>query len=150
MDQTELQLIVRNAVQVLYAENLKILQFDVAERTICGQLADILKKTFDRHDVHTEYNKHGVEPKAVDLPDAEGVLTRRFVYPDIIVHQPGQDRENLLVIEVKKTTNPTSDDADLTKLAQIKNQLGYKSALFLRLSTGAAADCANVREIWVD
>jgi hypothetical protein len=150
MDRTELEPIVRNALRVLYAKHLQILQLDVAERTICGELAHILKEAFDQHDVQVEYNKHGLEPKMIDLPDANGVLTSSRVYPDIIVHQPGHDRENILVVEVKKTTNSTSDDADLVKLSQIKQQIGYRNALFLRLSAGAAANSANVREVWVD
>jgi hypothetical protein len=150
MKQDELVLIVGNAIRTLYEENLDILRFDVAERTICAQLAGILQRSFDQHSVHTEYNRHGVDPKEIDLPNIEGVLTRNRVNPDIVVHQPGHDRENILVIEVKKTTNPVGDDADLAKLAQIKREIGYSYALFLRLPTGPNADFRDVREIWFD
>jgi hypothetical protein len=54
------------------------------------------------------------------------------------------------VIEAKKTTNIASDDADLHKLAQIKRQIGYRFALFLRLPAGPGAARDAVRLIWVD
>jgi hypothetical protein len=63
----------------------------------------------------------------------EGVLTRRFVYPDIIVHQSGHDRENLLVIEVKKTTNPTSDDAGIRMMTVPSPLKGKELAKFAYL-----------------
>ena len=77
---------------------------------------------------HTEYNRHGVEPKDIELPNTQGVLTRNRVNPDIIVHQPGHDDEDILVIEVKKSTNAIPDDADLLKLEQIKRQIGYRQS----------------------
>jgi hypothetical protein len=102
MEQDELKRIIGNAVQTLYDENLEILRLDVAERAICAQLVEILQRSFDQHSVHAEYNKHGVEPKEIELPNTEGILTRSRVYPDIVIHQPGHDHENILVIEEKK------------------------------------------------
>jgi hypothetical protein len=43
----------------------------------------------------------------------------------------------LVVIEVKKSTNPEGDDWDMRKLAAFKNQLGYRVALFFCFRTGA-------------
>jgi hypothetical protein len=149
IQQNEIEGIVTEALAQLYAQNLQILRLDVAERTICAQLAGILQQWFTKHAVHTEYNRHGVEPKDIELPDTQGVLTRNRVNPDIIVHQPGHDDENILVIEVKKSTNAVADDADLAKLAQIKRQIAYRYALFLRLSTGPDADERGVRVVWV-
>ncbi|SLJ91208.1 hypothetical protein [Novosphingobium mathurense] len=137
------------AVATLQNEEAAILAFDVGERTICACLAGILKRAFDRHSVHVEYNRHGVFPKEIELPDGAGELTDRRVFPDIIVHQPGHDDANLLVVEVKKTTNPVSDDLDIAKLRQIKRQIGYEFAVFLRLPTGPDADPADLRFIWI-
>lgn len=149
MQSSEIEGVVTKAIAELYSQNLQILQLDVAERTICAQLAGILQKLFVRHSVHAEYNRHGVEPKEIELPDAQGVLSRRRVNPDIIVHHPGHDAENILVIEVKKSTNAVSDDADLAKLEQIRRQLDYRYALFIRLSTGPEANEADVRVVWL-
>lgn len=149
MTQEEIERIISQALGRLYTENLDILQLDVAERTVCARLAAILQPYFRNHAVHAEYNRHGIEPKEIELPDGEGTLTRYRVNPDIVVHQPGHDRENVLVIEVKKSTNAISDHADLRKLGQIKAQIAYRYALFLRLTAGPEAKLADVRTIWV-
>lgn len=149
MEQENIERIVVAALAALYEQNLDILRLDVAERTICARLAALLQPAFPRHEVHTEYNRHGVFPKEIELPDAQGVLTASRVHPDIIVHQPGHDEENILVIEAKKTTNVIPDEADLAKLAQIKRQIGYRFALFVRLPAGPNAAAAGVRTVWV-
>jgi hypothetical protein len=149
MDEDSLRAIMAAALGALYQEELAILQFDVGERTICASLAAILKRAFDNHSVHVEYNRRGVVPKGIDLPDSKGVPTHGRVFPDIIVHRPGHDDDNLLVIEVKKTTNPVGDEADIAKLAQIKQQIGYDFAVFLRLPTGPDADPADIRAVWI-
>ncbi len=120
------------ALEILYEENLDILKVDVAERTICGQLAGILQQRFDHYAVHLEYNRHGVKPKEIAMPDAQGVLTTSRVSPDIIIHQPGHDEENILVLEAKKTTNAIPDDADLAK----PPRLSGRSAIALPFSCG--------------
>jgi hypothetical protein len=161
IQQIEIKGIITEALAQLYAENLRILQLDVAERTICTELKCILQRSFANHAVHTEYNKHGVLPKDIEPPNSQGTrrywqaahaairfLTRK-VYPDIIVHQVGHDDENILVIEVKKSTNATPDHADLAKLKQIKKEIAYRYALFIRVSTGPDAELAKVRTIWV-
>jgi hypothetical protein len=147
--QDDIERILIDAISALYAENLEILRLDAAERTICAQLASILQRHFDQHAVHVEYNRHGFEPKEIELPDAEGVPTRKTVSPDIIVHQPGCDEANVLVIEVKKTTNPMPDALDLAKLRRIKEQIRYQFAAFLRLPAGPSANPRNVRIEWV-
>lgn len=149
MDRENIERILIGALEALYAENLEILRVNVAERTVCGRLAGILQRFFDAHSVHTEYNRHGIKPKAIALPDRDGVLTINRVNPDIIVHQPGHDDQNILVIEVKKTTNPVPDDADLAKLVQIKHQIGYHFAVFLRLPTGPGADPRDIQIRWI-
>ncbi len=150
MDQAEVEAILWTALEILYREELQIIQIDVGERMICGQLRGILQRFFPDHSVHAEYNRHGLEPKDIEMPNAEGELTATRVFPDIIVHQPMHDDANLLVIEVKKTTNTLSDDSDLAKLAQMKLQLGYGYAAFIRLQTGQGAEFTSVQVIWVE
>ena len=137
------------AIETLYAEEAKILELDIGERTICACLAAILKRSFCDHHVHVEYNRHGVSPKDIEYPDSDGELVQRRVFPDIIVHQPGHDDANLLVIEVKKTTNPASDEFDIHKLAHIKQKMGYRHAAFLRLPSGSGLDMDQLRIDWI-
>lgn len=150
MEQEELERIVNDTLDRLYERDTVAIRANVAERTLCGRLAALLQPHFGDHDVHPEYNRHGVDPKEIELPNEQGVLTANRVSPDIVVHQAGHDRENLLVIEAKKTTNVVADDADLWKLEQIKRQIGYRFALFLRLPAGPGAARENVRLVWVE
>ena len=103
MEQAEIETILWEALESLYAEELQTIQIDVSERMICSQLRGILQRYFPDLSVHTEYNRHGLEPKDIEMPNAEGEPTTARVFPDIIVHQPMHDEANLLVIEVKKT-----------------------------------------------
>ncbi|WP_026790000.1 hypothetical protein [Pleomorphomonas oryzae] len=141
--------ILTKSLSDLYAEEGMLFKLDVAERTICARFAAILQRYFTNHSVHAEYNRHGVYPKEIDMPNADGVLTSSLVSPDIIVHLPGHDQANILVIEAKKTSNPMSDLADLSKLERIKHQIGYQHAVFLRLPIGDDALAENVQISWV-
>lgn len=149
MNRDALETILNDALDKLYVTDHAIIAVDIAERTLCARLAAILQDSFKDHAVHAEYNRHGVHPKEIDLPNANGVLTGTRVFPDIIVHQPGHDEENLLVIEVKKSTNVVSDEADLLKLEKIKDQIAYRFAVFLRLPTGRDPVPKDIQMIWV-
>lgn len=148
VNQDEIEAIVNAAVATLYEQDAQAIQFDVAERMLSARLAALLSPAFPDHSVHAEYNRHGVEPKGIEMPDAQGKPTFKLVYPDIIVHRPGTDDDNLLVIEMKKSTNGMKDEQDLEKLDRIKYQLGYSYALFLRLSAGEGASVENAYHIW--
>lgn len=140
---------VMTALHTLYDEEAAILQFDIGERTICACLAAILKRSFDEHSVHVEYNRRGVAPKDIEYPDSNGILVQHRVFPDIIVHQPGHDDANLLVLEVKKTTNPAPDELDIKKLDHIKRKMSYAHAVFLRLPTGEKSSWEDFRLVVV-
>lgn len=149
MTQAEIGHILVASLGALYNEELVILRLNVSERAICNQLRAILQRSFPDHAVHAEYNRHGILPKEIEMPDADGLLTLMRVYPDIIVHQPLHDEENLLVIEAKKSTNAAGDEGDIAKLAQMKHQLRYQFAAFIRLPAGPNAHFDNVRLLWV-
>ena len=69
---------------------------------------------FPLYSVDIEYNRKGlgVDPKDIEMPGANGVSTTSKVFPDIIVHERGTNVRNLLVVEVKKSTNAITDDRD--------------------------------------
>jgi hypothetical protein len=56
------------------------------------------------------------------------------VFPDIIIHKRGTDK-NHVVVEVKKSTNTESDKWDMAKLRAFKEDLHYDVALFFRFHT---------------
>lgn len=100
---------------------------DANERSISHRLAVYLEQEFDGWDIDCEYNRNLDSPKRLNLEsmDSESAdIDVRTVFPDIIIHQRGTNN-NLLVIEMKKTTSSVSDDFDFEKLAGFKKQLGY-------------------------
>jgi hypothetical protein len=148
VDQDKLNAIVDSAINALYAEEGDIIASDIGERTLSSCLAWLLKPHFSAHRVHVEFNRGGYEPKDIELPDAEGEPTTRRVFPDIIVHHPGNDENNLLVIEMKKSTNPMSDNDDIFKLDRLKEKYHYAHALFLRLPAGKDVAEGQVHRVW--
>ena len=63
------------------------------------------------------------------------------MFPDIIIHKRGSNSNNLLAIEVKKSTSNISIDYDFMKLESYTessdiNSLKYKYGVFIRLHTG--------------
>jgi len=152
VDRAELEPLITAALTQLYEQEQDIIRQDANERTICSSLAWIMRPQFPKHRVHAEYNRRGegVEPKELEWPDNDGNPTHKTVFPDIIVHHPGHDRENLLVIEVKKTTNGNGDEGDLAKLDKLCWQLRYRHGLFLRLPAGKGAAFDGITMQWIE
>jgi hypothetical protein len=139
-----IEVLVKQAIDMLFTNDIFLLENDVNERTITHKLAEYIQGAFENWHVDCEYNKNYQNSellqknlllprnsKKVDIDDLEA----KTVYPDIIVHGRGTD-SNLLVMEVKKSTSTQSIDFDTLKLHQYKKELHYKYALFLILCCG--------------
>ena len=80
-----------------------------------------LQDEFDGWDVDCEYNRGHQSPDQVKRlqpyidPIQADDTDAKTVFPDIIIHYR-ETTDNLLVIEVKKSTNPESDERDEQKL----------------------------------
>ena len=116
-----------------------LLENDLSERCIAARLAMYLREEFKQHDVDVEYNREAdVTKRLRGLPDEcyrrrNRQIEARVAVPDIIVHHRGFHGPNLLVIEMKKTSNPAGMDCDRLRLAAFREQLGY--------SFGALVEC---------
>ena len=127
-----------NALARLLEEDRFLLVNDLNERSISHTLAEHLQTEFADWHVDCEYNRNyavikrlregSPEPSA---DDAEA----RTVYPDIVVHRRNAD-ENLLVVEIKKSTNSNNEEYDLTKLRSFLSQLHYTYGAFIKFETG--------------
>ena len=108
------------------------------ERAIIHRLGMYLQDQFCGWHVDCEYNRHGHDPKTLQLNECE-FDRESSVYPDIIVHKRGPEGPNLLVIEVKKDPyiNGEGVQRDLRKLDAYKKRLSYTYAVFLKVWTGA-------------
>lgn len=136
-----------NALTILFQADGDLLIRDAAERTIAQRLARYLEDEFPGFHVNVEYNRHGFDKKRLDLPDDCGGAKRR-VYPDVVVHRRGHDKANLLVVELKKSTNPESRDCDRAKLTAMKAQLHYAFAVFVEIPAGPGAHKRKPVQEW--
>lgn len=136
------------ALDRLLSDDIELLEHNAGERAIGGKLAAYLAILFPEHNVDVEYDRHGLEPKAVDLPaDCRGGGRKRII-PDIVVHQRGVDDDNLLAVELKKETNRESRDCDRAKLRAFREQLQYQAAVLIDLPAGSGAKDRAVRVEW--
>jgi hypothetical protein len=126
------------ALRMLLEKDADILKMDINERSISHKLAVYLEPFFNEWSVDCEYNRNHDNPKRLEIQRREVAnddTQARTVFPDIIVHKRGAD-ENLLVIEMKKTTSQEDDTFDLHKLKAFRSQLGYKFGVFVKIKTG--------------
>jgi hypothetical protein len=143
---------VSTAVAELFDREAFLFQVDANERSITHRLALHMTPRFPDWDVDCEYNRDGFDPKMLHGAQATedpNETNGSRVYPDIIVHHRGKrgKPENLLVIEVKKSTSYRSDQADLAKLQALRQQLGYQYALFLRFGSDSTSPTLE-RVVW--
>jgi len=131
------QKVVRS-IEQLCDKDPYLLQNDLNECSINHKLACYLQDYFPDWDVDCEYNKNAEKVKELDLPkdkinwdDTEA----KSVFPDIVIHKRGDEGPNLLVIEVKKSTNKSDRKHDYNKLEAYGYELDYSCALFLEIGT---------------
>lgn len=127
-----------NAINKLLKNDSLLLKIDANERSISHKFAEYLQSEFPGWNVDCEYNRDGFEVKELKFKseeiksdDTEGIT----VFPDIIVHIRNS-KENLLIIEVKKSTNK-GQTLDEKKLRAFTSEYyNYKFGLFLKFYTG--------------
>lgn len=138
------------ALSELLARDALLLHLDANERSIAYRLAMYLQAQLPDLHVDCEYNRDGVDPKRIQhlglYPD-DVDTEARTAFPDIIAHKRATD-QNFLVIELKKSTNPTDRSSDFAKLRGYKKNLGFQYALFLELATSGEAGVSEAQ--WVD
>ena len=151
MEWTDLNARVKCAFDALNHYDLLLLQNDAHERTVCARLAMYLQAVFPGYDVDVEYNRHGFDPKRLqEIPNCKNHDS--LVYPDVVVHRRGNDDSNLLVMELKKSTNTEPRDCDRTKLKCCVDAFKYDFAVLVDIPVGhgeGGAGCPPDIE-WVD
>ncbi len=132
---------IRIACELLQRHDTFLLENDLNERSITHKLAEYLQQQFPEYHVDCEYNRmrsgkmdEMYIKKILKIP-IEGLTSAdteaKTVYPDIIIHKRGTNDDNLVAIEVKKSTNKTDRKLDFRKLNAFKTQLKYVFTLFI-------------------
>jgi hypothetical protein len=98
MDRDKLHVIVRDAMDALFARDAGLLANDNSEWAVAHRLAVYLEQSLPGWNIDCEFNRQGVQedPKTREV----GSLIR----PDIVIHHRGhlEKEHNLLAIEMKK------------------------------------------------
>ncbi|MGD0707436.1 MAG: hypothetical protein ABSA51_03170 [Anaerolineaceae bacterium] len=138
LDNNDVKSKIHRSIDKLLRYDDHLLRYDVNERSISHQLAIYIQDNFPEWNVDCEYNRHLNEIKRLNLQLEQlesNDTNAKTVFPDIIVHHRGKD-DNLLVIEIKKSTNPQTSEYDCQKLIAFKSELGYQIALFIKFRVG--------------
>ncbi|WP_256759506.1 hypothetical protein [Cohnella sp. WQ 127256] len=159
--ENNIKLKVDKAISKLLELDQYLLSHDLNERTVAHKLAVYLQEEFNEYNVDCEYNKNvdedngskniyilKVECEELRKQIKNEVLINEVeysvysIYPDIVVHRRGENESNLLIIEIKKSTNMTDRKFDYKKLQcytdmSSHNKLQYSLGLFIEFNTGA-------------
>jgi hypothetical protein len=130
MEQRKIETIVLTSLKKLLESNTFLLEYGVHEQVVTQKLAAYIQQQLPSLSVDCEYNKHGLKtkrlPRTINGSD-------KAVRPDIVVHTPGNDDSNLLVIEAKlnAATVPESDDIKLQEFTKPDGDYKYRFGLFI-------------------
>ncbi len=112
-----------------------------SERSIVFHLARRLVPHVSGMSVDVEYNRRGPKRDAVEKKlKSYNVDLENRVFPDLIVHRRGTDKDNLLVVECKINARTDGGDPvgwcgcaekEIAKLAAYREDLAYQAAVFL-------------------
>lgn len=111
---------------------------DLNERTITHKLAEYLQQEFKDWNVDCEYNRD-FEKYIKSIPKWNDECYKKpkindssakTVFPDIIVHQR-ESRDNLIVIEAKKSATKKDRKCDINKLEMFIKKFDYKFGFFI-------------------
>jgi hypothetical protein len=154
-----------SAIDILRIKDSYLLEHNVSERAITHKLAEYLQYVIGNSlNVDCEYNRNiedisnskKIHILASEIEEFRNLRNRSSnvidfcgddylevsVLPDIIVHIRGKNSNNILVIEVKKSTSSISRDYDFKKLKcytddiSEANNLKYKFGAFVLFYTG--------------
>lgn len=139
----EIQEKVLNSINKLFDEDIFLLKADANERSISHKLAIYLQAEFESFkelSVDCEYNRDmDFDPKRIDNWKSKCAkkvesddVDAKTVYPDIIVHERGNNDNNLLVIEIKKSNNP-DNGCDQEKIKNFIKDLKYDFGVFINI-----------------
>jgi hypothetical protein len=131
MDRDELEAILRDAMNMLFARDAALLGNDNSEWAIAHRLAVYLEQLLPGWNIDCEFNRQGErnDPKALEVGS--------YIRPDIVVHHRGRlaKQHNLLAIELKKTDSAKDHEkvAECTSAPAGDRKFQYEYGLALSL-----------------
>lgn len=144
MDFEFIEKMLNNALKKLREVDIQLLEINVNERTISHKLAEYLQQNISDLSVDCEYNRHQGLIKKLNFPHNDisiEDIDAKTIFPDIVIHKRNTDNDNLLVIEIKKSSNNQNYDFDISKIKALTNDpYNYKFGLFLEINVSGGSD----------
>jgi len=152
--EVDIRKVLEEALEQLKDQDSYLFNVDASERSLTHKLAEYIQARLPvGWNVDCEYNRNKGHTKRLIQKlreTAEPPETyAEIVVPDIIVHKRGNHESNLLVVEIKKSTNQYSEGrVDKEKLnAFLRPPFCYQNAVFIKLIVG---DCSDYDISWVE
>ena len=145
----ETLVIFAEAVLALLADK-ELAYADPSERAIVHRLAVLLEGKFPGWSLGVEWNRReDVVKKLAHGATEDDLIREGTIVPDLIVHRVGK-RENLLVVEVKKSSNKNYA-GDIWKLKGMTCQKGdYRYAVGVHLVVDVPASIIRKCDVYMD
>jgi len=154
MNAVEVRRRLEMAVHHLGESDRHLLETNVSERAIAARLAMHLQREFPEYKVDAEYNRQGENPKRLMLPEEcagyRNENDESLAVPDVIVHTRGPEGPNLLVLELKKTTNPDRGQCDRVRLRAFRERFDYRFGALILCETRRDRELGIAIREWLD
>lgn len=131
------------AIDEFYIKDDYLIKNEVHERCCVARIAHYLQNLLDKYDIFNtlsvdlEYNRQTDEkPKTLYKKQIKkSECKEQSIYPDLIVHQRGINKQNILVAEFKIACRmaETNKKYDIIKIRSLKKEKNYKLGFFISL-----------------
>jgi hypothetical protein len=153
MEEQEVRKRLQAALDLVSRYDSYLLEHDLSERCLASRLAMYLQDIFRDFHVDVEYNRLGASPKTLTLPDEcanyKNENGESLVVPDLVVHRRGLEGPNLLVLEMKKTTNREPREFDQMRIRAFREQLKYDYAALIECEARPGCEPAITIAQWL-
>jgi len=145
---------IRSALRDLWNSDRSLLDTNASERAICHRLAIYIEMRINdagvKLNVDCEYNRMGSSvPKALFGIKGTKIPKGKSVHPDIIIHSRTNETENILVLEVKKSSSKNIDKFDEKKIDGYVDELRYRNGYCVLIKVGAACKRSNCDNYYI-
>lgn len=138
MERAEVEKLIDVSLSEFFKNERDLLDVDANERSISFKLASYIEKHVPSGwNVDCEYNRDGNDPKylGIEIENLQSNDTNgTTVYPDIIIHKR-KTRENLLIIEIKKSDSGVPRDIKKIHAFLKSDKYRYQFGLMLVIYT---------------
>lgn len=134
MTQNTIERKLNKICNILYKNDIDLINEKAHERTIVSRMIPYFKIQFNNYLIDSDYNREG----EIGNRQVKKDIDNNPILPDLIVHRYGPKGINLLAIEAKGYWNKYPREKDEMKLIGLKKKQGYKFIYRIELNKDKA------------